>query len=69
MRWMTWRALAGRPALEESVRLRVERRGGQQRRADEITNELAAHAVSDAAVEDLKVDPRRYCPPCYPHAF
>jgi len=56
MRWMTtWRALAGRPGLEESVRLRVERRGGQQRRADEITNELAAHAVSDAAVEDLKV--------------
>jgi hypothetical protein len=39
---------------EESVRLRSERRDAQRRRADEVTDELAAHAVSDAAVVDLK---------------
>ena len=41
-------------AAEESVRLRAEQRDAQRRRADHIADELATHAVSDEAVEDVR---------------
>ena len=41
-------------AAEESVRLRAEQRETQRRRADHIADELATHAVSDEAVEDVR---------------
>ena len=41
-------------AAEESVRLRAKQRDAQRRRADHIADELATHAVSDEAVEDVR---------------
>ena len=41
-------------AAEESARLRAEQRDARRRRADQIADELATHAVSDEAVEDVR---------------
>ena len=41
-------------AAEEAARLRAERRDAQRARANHIAEEMAAHAVSDEAIEDLR---------------